>query len=57
MIVSWCNGSTTVFGTVSQGSSPCETTQETRRLKFYIGFQPFFSNNIFGRNYYLLLSL
>lgn len=42
MIVSWCNGSTTVFGTVSQGSSPCETTQETKRLKFYIGFQPFF---------------
>lgn len=26
-IVPWCNGSTPVFGTVSQGSSPCGTTQ------------------------------
>lgn len=25
-IVSWCNGSTTVFGTVCRGSNPRETT-------------------------------
>ena len=25
---SWCNGNTTVFGTVIQGSSPCETTMK-----------------------------
>ena len=25
-IVSWCNGSTTVFGTVCLGSNPGETT-------------------------------
>ena len=24
--VSWCNGSTMVFGAISQGSNPCETT-------------------------------
>ena len=24
--VSWCNGSTTDFGSVGQGSNPCETT-------------------------------
>ncbi len=29
-IVSWCNGSTTGFGSVCQGSNPCETTY--RRL-------------------------
>ena len=23
---SWCNGNTTVFGSVIQGSSPCEPT-------------------------------
>lgn len=23
---SWCNGSTTVFGAVCQGSNPCEST-------------------------------
>ena len=27
-IVSWCNGSTTGFGSVCQGSNPCETTTE-----------------------------
>lgn len=26
IIGSWCNGNTTVFGTVIQGSSPCEPT-------------------------------
>ena len=25
-LVSWCNGSTTGFGSVCQGSNPCETT-------------------------------
>ena len=25
---SWCNGSTPVFGIVSQGSSPCESTKK-----------------------------
>ena len=24
----WCNGNTTVFGTVIQGSSPCGSTKE-----------------------------
>ena len=27
-IVLWCNGSTTGFGSVCQGSNPCETTIE-----------------------------
>lgn len=26
--VSWCNGSTTDFGSVCQGSNPCETTKK-----------------------------
>ena len=32
-IVLWCNGSTTVFGSVCLGSNPGKTTQEANRLK------------------------
>ena len=32
-IVSWCNGSTTVFGSVCRGSNPRETTQKILRQK------------------------
>ncbi len=28
IIGSWCNGNTTVFGAVIQGSSPCEPTKK-----------------------------
>lgn len=31
-IDSWCNGNTTVFGTVIQGSSPCESTESLHNL-------------------------
>ena len=34
-IVPWCNGSTSVFGTASQGSSPCGITKKTS-LKYNI---------------------
>ena len=30
MIVSWCNGSTTGFGSVCRGSNPRETTEKER---------------------------
>ena len=30
IIGSWCNGNTTVFGAVIQGSSPCEPTKKSR---------------------------
>ena len=42
---SWCNGSTPVFGIVSQGSSPCEST---KKLQF---IEAFFVFNNFKRNY------
>ena len=29
----WCNGNTTVFGTVIQGSSPCRPTKKLLHLK------------------------
>ena len=32
----WCNGNTTVFGAVFQGSSPCRPTKKP--LKFLRGF-------------------
>ena len=42
---SWCNGNTTVFGTVIQGSSPCESTNlklnKMSRTKFN-GFEKYF---------------
>lgn len=31
-IVSWCNGSTTVFGSVCRGSNPRETTLRRKLL-------------------------
>lgn len=31
-IVRWCNGNTEVFGAFIQGSSPCRTTKEERRI-------------------------
>jgi hypothetical protein len=40
----WCNGSTPVFGIVSQGSSPCGSTTternsfKIRELRFFILF-------------------
>lgn len=30
IFVSWCNGSTTDFGSVCQGSNPCETTDKNK---------------------------
>ena len=43
-IVSWCNGSTTGFGSVCQGSNPCETTIEKGLHRISVNFrtaQPF----------------
>ena len=37
---SWCNGNTTVFGAVIQGSSPCEPTKNPTFYK--VGFFLFF---------------
>ena len=37
-IVSWCNGSTTVFGSVCRGSNPRETTQSKGGFSFEISF-------------------
>ena len=42
---SWCNGCTRVFGIVSQGSSPCEST---KKLQF---IEAFFVFNNFNINY------
>jgi hypothetical protein len=36
IIGSWCNGNTTVFGAVIQGSSPCEPTKNPTLKK--VGF-------------------
>ena len=47
MIVSWCNGSTSVFGTVSQGSSPCETTQKNQTVEIQIRISTVFFIDIF----------
>ena len=41
MIVSWCNGSTAVFGSACPSSNLGETTNQ-KRLKFRNEFQPFF---------------
>lgn len=38
---SWCNGSTTVFGTVSPGSNPCEVTSKSSSIR--MGFFCFIS--------------
>ena len=38
--VSWCNGSTTDFGSVGQGSNPCETTKKA------VNYGSFFCNVI-----------
>ena len=35
-IVLWCNGSTTVFGSVSGGSNPPGTTQIIRRFIMFL---------------------
>ena len=36
-IVLWCNGSTTVFGSVSGGSNPPGTTQKRRKILISFG--------------------
>ena len=41
MIVSWCNGSTAVFGSACPSSNLGETTNQ-KRLKFRNEFQPLF---------------
>jgi hypothetical protein len=34
----WCNGNTTVFGAVFQGSSPCRPTKKPLQMKrFFYG--------------------
>ncbi|MDQ5928905.1 MAG: hypothetical protein QG594_683 [Bacteroidota bacterium] len=34
----WCNGNTTVFGAVIQGSSPCGPTKKASQLRsFFFG--------------------
>ena len=32
----WCNGNTTVFGAVFQGSSPCRPTKKPRNLRDFL---------------------
>lgn len=44
-IVSWCNGSTTGFGSVCQGSNPCETT---KKEELYITKAPLFCYKLFN---------
>lgn len=46
IIGSWCNGNTTVFGAVIQGSSPCEPTKKIPLLEagFFILLHVGFSN-------------
>ena len=35
-IALWCNGSTTDFGSVSHGSSPCRVTSEIRNIVYFV---------------------
>jgi hypothetical protein len=34
----WCNGSTPVFGIVSQGSSPCGSTKKLQEIEAFFDF-------------------
>lgn len=51
-IVSWCNGSTTGFGSVCQGSNPCETTRIliscplSKETAFLFAWSKLFSDHI-----------
>ncbi len=54
MIVSWCNGSTTVFGSVCLGSSPGETTTKKRIAMRFAFFVPI---NHISQNYSALLNV
>lgn len=44
---SWCNGNTTVFGAVIQGSSPCEPTKKSYFYKVGFFFIPLIRNILY----------
>jgi hypothetical protein len=35
----WCNGSTPVFGIVSQGSSPCGSTKKLQLIEAFLFYR------------------
>lgn len=46
MLVSWCNGSTAVFGSACQSSNLCETTHNSKTVEVHSNFNRFFQTTV-----------